>query len=153
MNCVTRFPFPFAVVLAALAMPVACESGETPAPVAGELARLQGRWEGTGAGGDCTITVEGNSLQYRTSVAWFKTSIVLTEGTDPKQLRATIKDSGPTEDAIGTEVFVVYKIEDGKLTLTTYEPSDGPPESFGSNNLYVVEKVGEDQGDDATAPR
>lgn len=127
----------FALSLAALL--ATCQS--TPTRTAVELDRLQGYWEGEGAGGKCSITITGNSLHYRAGMTWYETTFTLPVGTDPKQLRATIKDSGPLKDAIGMVVFVIFKIEDGTLTLTTYGPSDEPPKAFNGNNLYVVKKV------------
>ncbi len=127
----------FALSFAALL--TACQS--TPKRTAVELNRLQGYWEGEGAGGKCSITITGNSLHYRAGTTWYETTFTLPAGTDPQQLRATIKDCGPSKDALGTVVFVIFKIEDGTLTLTTYGPSDEPPKTFNSNNLYVVKKV------------
>ena len=127
----------FALSLAALL--AACQSA--PTPTAAELHRLQGHWEGDGAGGKCSITFTGSSVHYRAGAIWYQATFAIPEITYPQQLRATIKDSGPTKDSLGKEVFVVYKLEDGTLTLTTYDPADGPPKSFSGNNLYVVKKV------------
>lgn len=127
----------FALSLAALL--TACQS--TPTRTAVELNRLQGYWEGDGAGGKCSITITGNAVHYRAGTIWYEATFVLAANTDPQQLLATIKDCGPSKDALGEEVFVIYKIEDGTLTLTTYDPSDEPPKTFNSNNLYVVKKV------------
>lgn len=125
--------------LSLVALLTACQS--TPTRTAVELDRLQGYWEGEGAGGKCSITITGNSLYYRAGTTWYETTFTLPAGTDPQQLHATIKDCGPSKDAIGTVVFVIFKIEDGILTLTTYGSPDEPPKTFNSNNLYVVKKV------------
>jgi hypothetical protein len=118
------------------------ESG-TPTPLAEELKPLQGHWEGEGAGGKCSITIAGNSLHYRNSAGWYKTTFTLPAGTDPQQLRATIKEcSPPSNSAIGTAVFAILKIEDGTLLLATYDVSDGPPKTFAdASNRYTVKKV------------
>ena len=118
------------------------ESG-TATPLAEGLEALQGRWEGEGAGGKCSITIEGNSLHYRNAAGWFKTTFTLPAGTDPRQLHATIKECSPPSDgAIGTVVFAIFKIEDGTLTLADFDPSGGPPESFDrAATRYVVKKV------------
>ena len=60
---------------------------------------LEGTWEGfmvgAEANGKVTITITGNSLHFhRDTNFWFETTFTLPAGTDPKQLRATIKDSG-----------------------------------------------------------
>ena len=127
----------FALSLAALL--TACQN--TPTRIAVELNRLQGYWEGEGAGGQCSITITGNSLHYRAGTTWYEATFVLPANTEPQQLCATIKDCGPSKDAIGKVVFVIFKIEDRTLTLTTYDPSDEPPKTFTSANLYVVKKV------------
>jgi hypothetical protein len=118
------------------------ESG-TPTPPAEKLKPLQGHWEGEGAGGKCSITIVGNSLHYSTSMGWFKTTFTLPAGADPQQLHATIKEcSPPSDNAIGTVVFAIFKIEGGTLLLATYDGSDKPPATFDdASNRYTVKKV------------
>ena len=122
----------------------------TPTPIAAELTAtdpelkpLQGYWEGEGAGGKCSITITGNSLHYRNSAGWYKTTFTLPVGTDPQQLHATIKDcSPPSTNAIGTVVFAIFKIEDGTLTLAEVDMSDEPPKTFSSaSSRYVLKQV------------
>src|SRR6266550_4584775 len=76
----------------------------TNKPTASELQRLQGTWEGVMVGQEkdkITITITGNSLYFhRDTNFWFETTFTLPAGTDPKQLRTTIKDS-PDKDSIG----------------------------------------------------
>jgi hypothetical protein len=114
-----------------------------PTSIAEELKPLQGYWEGDGAGGKCSITITGNSLQYRNSAGWYKTTVTLPAGTDPHQLHATIKDcSPPSSNAIGTVVFAIFKIEDGTLTLAEDDMSDKPPKTFASAlSRYNVRRV------------
>lgn len=118
------------------------ESGTTT-PLAEELKPLQGHWEGEGAGGKCSITIAGNSLHYRNSAGWYKTTFTLPAGTDPQQLHATIKEcSPPSSKAIGTVVFAIFKIEDGTLMLAEDDMSDKPPKTFaGASSRYNVKKV------------
>ena len=116
-----------------------CTSGPTQATA--ELDRLQGHWEGDGAGGECTISITGTSLHYRAGTSWYQTTFALASGTHPRQLHATIKDCGPSKDAIGEVVLAIYKLDQGKLYLRTYSESEGPPKSFDSRNQYIVEKV------------
>jgi len=115
----------------------------TPTPLAEELKPLQGHWEGEGAGGKCAINIAGNSLHYRNSAGWYKTTFTLPAGTDPQQLQATIKDcSPPSSKAIGTVVFAIFKIEDGTLLLAEDDMSDKPPKTFASaSSRYNVKKV------------
>ena len=115
----------------------------TPTPIVAELKRLQGYWEGEGAGGKCAITITGNSLQYRAGTNWFKTTVTLPAGTDPKQLHATIKDCAPpTNNSVGRVVFAIFKIEDGTLTLAEDDMSNEPPKTFASaSSRYNVKKI------------
>ena len=103
------FALSFAALLAA--------GASRPTRTAVELDRLQGYWEGEGAGGKCSITITGNSLHYRAGTNWWKTTFTLPADTDPQQLHATIKDSSPPTNGIGQVVLAIFKIEDGALTL------------------------------------
>jgi len=130
-----------ALALSLAALFTACQSA--PTPIAAELKHLQGYWEGEGAGGKCSITITGNSLHYRNSAGWYKTTFTLPVGTDPQQLHATIKDcSPPSTNAIGTVVFAIFKIEDGTLTFAEDDMSDKPPKTFANaSSRYSVKKV------------
>ena len=147
-------PFALAALTLSLAAPFTACAGKAappgaepvaPAPLAEELKPLQGHWEGEGAGGKCSITIEGNSLVYRNVGGWFKTTFTLPArtGTGPRQLHATIKESSPpSKDTVGTVVFAIYKIEDGTLTLAEYDGQAKPPEGFDNDaSRYVVKKV------------
>ena len=117
----------------------------THPPIAAELKPLQGYWEGEGAGGKCSITITGNSLHYRNSAGWYKTTFTLPVGTDPQQLHATIKESSPPTNGIGQVVFAIFKIEDGTLTFVTFaedDMSDKSPKAFANaTSRYSVKKV------------
>ena len=130
-----------ALALSLAALFTACQS--TPTPIAAGLKPLQGSWEGEGAGGKCSIIITGNSLYYRNSAGWFRTTFTLPVGTDPQQLHATIKDcSPPSTNAIGTVVFAIFKIEGGTLTFAEDDMSDKPPKTFAdATSRYVVNKV------------
>lgn len=114
-----------------------------PARLAEELKPLQGYWEGEGAGGKCSITIAGNSLHYRNSAGWFKTTFALPAGTDPRQLHATITECWPpSSNAVGTVVFAIFKLEDGTLLLAEDDMSDKPPKTFAdAGSRYTVKKV------------
>ena len=123
-------------------------------PTNAELQLLQGTWEGTweeaGVGDQppvkspdkITITIAGNSLHYhRNTNFWFETTFTLPAGADPKQLHATIKDSGG-KDSIGKVVVAIFKIEDGTLTLATGNGDGEAPKSFeAAPNRYELRKV------------
>lgn len=119
----------------------------TPTPLAEELKLLQGHWEGEGAGGKCAITIVGNSLHYRNSAGWYRTTFILPAGTDPKQLHATIKEcSPPSSNAIGTVIFAIFKIVDGTLILAEDDMSHKPPTAFlNASSRYVLKQVQPDK--------
>jgi uncharacterized protein (TIGR03067 family) len=110
--------------------PTSRAKGAANQPIAVELQRLQGRWEGVMVGqengGNITITISSNSLHFhRDASFWFKTTFTQPVGTDPKQLHATIKDcAAGQESSVGKVVVAIYKIEDGKLTLVALGDDD-----------------------------
>jgi uncharacterized protein (TIGR03067 family) len=134
-------------------------------PTTAELQLLQGTWEGTweeaGVGDQppvkspekITITITGNSLHYhRNTNFWFKTTFTLPAGTDPKQLHATIKDSGG-KDSIGQVVVAIFKIEDGTLTLATDNGAGEALKVFeNAPNRYELRKV-QPQKNNAEPPK
>ena len=133
-----------ALALSLAALFTACQS--TPTRTAAELERLQGYWEGEGAGGKCFITITGNSLHYRVGTNWYKTTFILPTGIDPQQLHATIKDNAPTQgsNAIGKVVVAILKIEDRTLTLAARgDGSEETPISFEDEKVtrYELRKV------------
>ena len=131
----------FALALLSAVLFTACQTTTTRTDAT--LRRLQGYWEGEGAGGKCSITITGTSLLYRAGTNWFKTTFTLPEGTDPRQLHATVTDcSPPTNNSIGIVVSAIFKLEDGILTLAEVDASDKPPESFASaSSRYIVKKA------------
>jgi hypothetical protein len=137
-----------ALALSLAALFTACRStpaqtaaeSRTPTPITAELRPLQGDWEGEGPGGQCSITITGNSLHYRAGANWWKTTFTLPAGADPPQLHATITDSSPP-NGIGQVVFAIFKIEDGTLTLAVGMP-DEPPKTFpDASSRYVLKQV------------
>ena len=133
----------FALSLAVLF--TACRS--TPTQTAVELKRLQGYWQGEGGAGSISINITGNSLNYYARPDhWFKTTFTLPAGTDPQQVRATIKESGEkAPKSVGEVVVAIFKIEDGTLTLAAPSSHHAtPPKSFADDaigGLDVVRKV------------
>ena len=152
-------PFRQIVPLVCLVAAFTANGGEQPAaegkgvagqPVAAELQPLQGTWEGAAVGdkshAKIIITVTGHTLHFhRDAKFWIETTITLPPGTNPQQLRATIKDCPPpSDDSIGKVVVAIFKIEDGALTLAT--GGDEPPKSFeasenGGVTFYELRKV------------
>ena len=81
-----------------------------------------------------TITVSGNSFYfYRDTNFWFETTITLPGGTEPQELRATIKGCAPTQGvcSIGLVVVAIFKIADEVLTIVAGgDGADETPKSF-----------------------
>ncbi|RYD33261.1 MAG: hypothetical protein EOP86_13805 [Verrucomicrobiaceae bacterium] len=134
-------------------------SADTPAaaatvnqPIDAELQALQGTWEGFRLDQEkpddspvkqpntITVRVTGNSLHFhRDTNFWFETTITPIAGTEPQQLRAVIKRGS---NSIGEVVVVIFKLEDGTLTLAT---DNGSPEALkvfkDAPNRYELRKV------------
>src|SRR5262249_53701802 len=129
--------------------PTARPKGAANQPIAVELQRLQGTWEGVMVGhekdGNITITITSNSLHFhRDTNFWFETTITLPAGKDPKQLHATIKGCPPSQaDSIGQVVRAFFKIEDGTLTLATMgDDAEETSKSFeAAGTRYELRKV------------
>ena len=110
---------------------------------AAKLQRLQGTWEGVLVGqekdGKITITITGNSLHFhRDTNFWFETTFTLPAGTDPQQMRTTIKD-GPDKDSIGKMVPAIFKTGDGNLTLAVNQDNEHePPKGFDDDTPGII---------------
>ena len=147
MVCIVPF-----FVAHAGAQPFAKGKGAANQPSAVELQRLQGTWQGFMVGHEkatITVTISSNSLHFpRDEGFWFKTTFTQPVGTDPKQLRTTIKDAAPgQESSVGQVVGAIYKIEDGTLTLVALGGDDEEkPKSFEASEVkglsrYELRKV------------
>ena len=126
-----------AVTTISVLMPCGLVYAQAPS-IAAELQPLQGSWEGVMVGqeaaGKISITITGNSLDYKRqgSAQWYKAAFTLPPGTYPPQIQATIKDCPEPCDDIGKVVYAIFKIEDGTLTLVGIQGSGvEPPKSFG----------------------
>jgi hypothetical protein len=129
----TAFTLPLAAILTIAQIPLR--------PI--DQNRLQGHWEGEGAGGKCTITITGNTLRYQAGTNWHETTFTLPAGTYPQQLHATIKDSWPkSKDTIGTVVPALIKLENDTLTLAAYGNTNEPPKTLEEvTDKYIVKQV------------
>ncbi len=131
---------------------VACRSASTE-PVAvengSEASVLEGRWDGHGPGGACTITIEGSQLRFQSRPDfWFETTFAIHSSTDSQQLHATIvRESEPDQDNVGTIVVAIFELKDGVLTLGVIEDFNSPPPGPVAGDLaqamdvYVLERV------------
>src|SRR5258708_11490180 len=125
-----------ALALSLAALFTGCPS--KPTSIAAELQPLQGTWKGVVVGDKSddkiTITTTGNSFHFhRDTNVWFETTITLPAGTDPQQLRATIKGCAQAQgdNSIGKAVVAIFKIEDGTLTLVARgDGAEETPKSF-----------------------
>ena len=117
---------------------------------ASDLDRLQGAWEGTESGreaeGKCTLTITANALRFQgvNKGEWYAGTFELPAGTNPAQLRGTIKDC-PAKDFIGKVSLAIFKIEDGTLTLTGHAPGEAEvPKGFAGDataRTFVFKKA------------
>ena len=87
-----------------------------------------------------TVTITGNSLHFhRDKDFWFETTMTLLPGTKPHLLHATIKRGS---NSIGEVVVVIFKIEDGTLTLATDNGAGEALKVFETApNRYELRKV------------
>ena len=93
-----------------------------------------------------TITITGSSFHFhRDTNFWFETTITLPAATNPRQLRATIKDSAPSQrESIGKAVTAIFKIEEGILTIAARgDGAEDTPTSFEDEKVtrYELRKV------------
>jgi len=97
---------------------------------------LQGTWSGQEVGttitGSPSLTIKGAKLVFHgvDTNEWYTATFKLREDKSPKQLEAVITDC-PVLQYVGKTGQAIYKIEDGKLTLTGNEPGNpAVPTSF-----------------------
>jgi hypothetical protein len=96
---------------------------------------LEGSWHGRvvtpGQEGSVSITFSGQSLEFHGVKPddWVKGTFTLREDLNPHQLVGTVTEcSAP--DYVGKTSYSIYKIENGALTITGFEP--GSSSSFPS---------------------
>ena len=110
---------------------------------------LQGTWSGQEVGaktqGSPSLILEGTKLEYHGANPneWYKATFSLREDTTPKQLEAVVTDC-PFPNYVGKTVHAIYKVEDGKFTLTGNEPGNpAVPASFdaqGAREIVFTQK-------------
>jgi uncharacterized protein (TIGR03067 family) len=101
---------------------------------------LQGKWSGQEVGsqipGASSLVIDGTKLEFvgADTNEWYKATFTLRDDTTPKQFVAVITDC-PAPQYIGKTAHAIYKIEDGKFTLTGNEPGNpAVPGSFDAPN-------------------
>jgi len=96
-----------------------------------DSARLQGTWTGKELSADsddpCRLVVSGQTFEFRGPDAneWYKGTFTLREDSNPKVMVAAITEC-PVEKYNGKTDYAIYRLDNGTLTLTAYEP--GNPE-------------------------
>ena len=105
---------------------------------------LQGTWSGSEVGaetqGSPSLTVNGTTLEFHGAnpQEWYKATFTLQEDTTPKQLEAVVTEC-PFPKYVGKTAHAIYKIEDGKLTLTGNEPGNpAVPASFDAQGARQI---------------
>ena len=101
-----------------------------------DVQALQGKWTGQEVGaqvpGTSSLVIDGTKLEFvgANTNEWYKATFTLRDDTTPKQFVAVITDC-PVPQFIGKTSHAIYKIENGKFTLTGNEPGNpAVPESF-----------------------
>ena len=105
---------------------------------------LQGTWSGQEVGakaqGSPTLILDGTKCEFHGAnpQEWYKATYSLREDTTPKQLEAVITEC-PAPQYVGKTAHAIYKIEDGKLTLTGNEPGNQDmPASFDAKGARQI---------------
>jgi uncharacterized protein (TIGR03067 family) len=113
-------------------------------PHTADSVALQGTWSGQEVGakaqGSPSLTLDGTKLEFHGANPheWYKATYTLREDTTPKQLEAVITDC-PAPQYVGKTAHAIYKIEDGKLTLTGSEPGNpAVPASFDAQGARQI---------------
>ena len=93
-----------------------------------DLTRLQGNWVGkelSGPGGNCRMTVEGDTFKFQGARAedWYVGTLTLDPKTQPKQAMVKIVDC-PAPSYINKTTQAIYKLEGKTLTIGAHEPGD-----------------------------
>jgi hypothetical protein len=97
-------------------------------PHKSETSVLEGTWRGHEIGGrtagTCSLILRGSNLEFHGADTneWYKARFAAYD-TTPKQLVVVITDC-PFAQYIGRTGYAIYKLQDGKFTLTGNEPGE-----------------------------
>jgi uncharacterized protein (TIGR03067 family) len=116
-----------------------CSKSHTP-----DSSTLHGTWSGQEVGaetqGSPSLTFEGTTLEFHGAnpQEWYKATFTLREDTTPKQLEAVVTEC-PVPKYVGKTAHAIYKIENGKFTLTGNEPGNpAVPTSFDAKGARQI---------------
>ena len=105
---------------------------------------LQGTWSGQEEGakpqGSPMLIISGTKLEFHGAnpQEWYKATFSLREDTTPKQLEAVIAEC-PAPQYVGKTAHAIYKIENGKFTLSSYEPGNpAAPATFDARGARQI---------------
>jgi len=104
---------------------------------------LQGTWSGLQVGheklGKHSLILDGTTFEFHGARPddWEKATFSLREDTTPKQLDAVVTDC-PAPDYVGKTIHMIYKIDDGTLTLAANKPGNlDAPSSFDADGTRI----------------
>jgi len=110
-----------------------------------DLRALQGTWTGRELGvtpeAPRQIVFKGDRLEYRGAVSndWGNGTFTLHEELQPKQLIVVVTECGIPQ-YLGKTSYLLYKIENGTLTLAATEPgATVAPANFGAEHARHME--------------
>jgi uncharacterized protein (TIGR03067 family) len=105
---------------------------------------LQGTWSGQEVGlkaqGSPSLVLDGTKLEFHGAnpQEWYEATYTLHEDTNPRQLDAVVTEC-PFAQYVGKTAHAIYKIENGKFTLTGNEPGDpAVPASFDAKGARQI---------------
>lgn len=110
-----------------------------------DFSALQGNWTGRELSSDqqgtASLAIAGQTMDYRGASAddWAKGTFVLDETSSPKRLVITLT-AGPDPQEAGKVVNAIYRLEDGKLSISGNSP-DNPnfPAAFDAPGCRAFE--------------
>ncbi len=122
------------------------EKPAASAPAKSDVAVLQGTWKGRVIQDNpehpCSLTISGSNYDFRDdadSNVWYKGTFTLREDTTPRQYIALINEC-PFPRYVGKTSMAIYRVEDGTLTLTAYEPGNSEvPTAFDATDAARIE--------------
>jgi uncharacterized protein (TIGR03067 family) len=105
---------------------------------------LQATWKGHEVGpnakGEPTMTLDGTTMDFKGADPreWYKGTYTLHEDTNPKQMVIDITDC-PMPQFVGKRANAIYKIEDGTLTIASFQPgTDSFPPDFDAPKVRKI---------------
>jgi uncharacterized protein (TIGR03067 family) len=112
---------------------------------ASDLTALQGAWKGqvkSNPDHPCSFLVSKSNFEFHDEAdtnVWYKGTFSLRQDTTPGQFIAVITDC-PFPQYVGKTSKAIYRLHDGKLSITGNEPGNpSPPPAFDSPGAVRME--------------